>query len=253
MKYIAKSLLIAGAMIGVSSATAMGLGDFDCMTPYLGAEYEWSTTSGRNSNPSIRGLSHGHLHGKSRSGANFFLGGRWCNFATEIGYDFTSSTKRHTLVNARNAAILNDFVDSNLVAGDRLHGKTRLSGWHIDFNGYLPVCECWELVGSVGFGWTKAHVSSHSVYAGSRVAAITSNRFSHHAHSSYKGNVRLGAGAQYMMTECVGLRMMARWKNTEKVTVNTRHRGNNSLACRSATLRPFKDTISLSAGLFVKF
>lgn len=247
MKNIAKGLLVAGAIVGASTAVA-GLED---VSPYLGGEYEWSTTSGRHTNPSVRGLSHRHLHTKSHSGANFYVGGRMCNFAAEVGYAFTNTKKRHHLVNTRNVSTLNTFFDANLLPGDKIHGKTRLSGWHLDFNGYVPVCDCWELIGSVGYGWKRPNVDSHTVYAAPRATPLA--RRSNHAHASYKGMVRLGLGAQYMVTECVGFRAMARWINTEKLSVNLRHRHDNTVLARSVALRPYKDTISLSAGLFVNF
>lgn len=251
MKYIANSLLIAGAIMGAGSASAMGLGDFgfDNVSPYIGGEYEWSSMKGANTNPSIRGLSYRNLVSNSYSGGNIFLGGRWCNFATEIGYDFTGTKKKHLGANSHNIAGLNANFDHALVLGDRFESKVRLSGWHVDFNGYMPLCDCWELIGSVGYGWMKAKTSITSVYTGRNIGSLT--RRGLHAHSSYKGMFRLGVGAQYMVTECVGLRGMLRWKNTEKLHVSVRN--NDPLASRSVSMKPFKDTISLSAGVFVKF
>ena len=234
MKNIVKGLLVAGAVVGASTAVA-GLEE---VSPYVGGEYEWSSMRGGNTNLSIKGSSLKNVLPKSYSGANFFIGGRWCDFGVEAGYEFTG-TKKKTLKENLPATVLPSLNFDSF--------KVSLNGWHIDFNGYLPLCDCWELIGSVGYGWMKPKVET-------TIGLMNNNNvslgvISQKMHSKYKGMFRLGVGTQYMVTECVGLRGMLRWKNTEKLSVALNH-GTNAL---KVNLKPFKDTLSLAAGVFVKF
>lgn len=266
MKEIAKGLLVAGAIIGVSSATAMG---FEDVCPYVGAEYEWSHMKGTGANR-VNAFqtagSLGRFYPKSYSGANFFVGGRWCDFGAEIGYTFTgkkSRTAHFGQADVNNTEILdafeqvNDFSPTNfgnLALNDALKTTVKLNGWHVDFNGYLPICDCWELIGSVGYEWIKPKIRIVGTHASANVVAGQPSAAALNMHSSYKGLFRLGVGTQYMVTECIGLRAMVRWKNTEKLCADiVSQKLNPSAALVHVRFKPFKDTISLAAGAFVKF
>lgn len=232
MKYIAKSLVVASALIGASTASATGCFDFGCMSPYFGAEYEWTRSNTHHRNDFRRGGL-----AKTYNGGNIFLGARWCDFALEGGYDFTGKKSRRFA----NIPFISRTTGLPSTLTARVHN--RFEGWHLDANGYMPVCDCLELIGSLGFGWTRAKFGSEFVIvdANGARARHTSN------HSGYKGVFRIGAGAQYMVTECVGLRTMVRYK-----TGNHNHTHNARNFALRATNRA-KDAVSLSAGAFVKF
>lgn len=262
MKDIAKSLLVAGAVIGASNVTAM---DFTEINPYLGAEYEWSRMKGAGANrldmmDRVESLSR--FYPKSYSGANFFVGSRWCDFGAEIGYMFTgkkSKTQhRGTQRIQDNAFEQFDNFSSDafgfLGTGDALKTTVKLNGFHLDFAGYMPVCDCWELIGTLGYGWEKAKVTIRGTHLGANVTAGLPVAESLRIHSKYKGMFRLGVGTQYMITDCVGVRGMIRWKNTEKLCVKIRNANPNAaIPFDDIAFKPFKDTISLAVGAFVKF
>lgn len=264
MKNIAKGLLVAGAIIGASSSAALGLED---ICPYIGAEYEWSHMKGAGANRLDmfdRVESLHRFYPKSYSGANIFVGGRWCDVGAEIGYTFTGKKSRtqhrgNTLLAVQDNAFnqFNNFSSNafgTLGTGDALKTTVKLNGWHIDLMGYMPICNCWELIGSVGFGWMKPKVHIVGRHLGANVITGFSARESLNIHTKYKGMFRLGLGTQYMATECIGIRAFVRWKNTEKLSVKiTNATPNQPVAFQHVSFKPFKDTLSLAVGAFVKF
>lgn len=267
MSKIAKSLLVAGAMIGASTANAMV--NFEEISPYAGADYEWSHMKGAGSSQisSLERIeSFSRYYPKSYSGANIYLGGRWCDWGIEVGYDVTGrKNKRQRVVDSgseENAASAFRFFATpafgSLETGDTFSVRVKQTGWHVDFNGYLPLCDCWELIGTVGLGWVKPKLSITGTHLAANVNTLTESL---NVSTKYRGMFRLGAGAQYMVTECIGFRGLIRWKNTDKLRVNlrnavpvsTRPAGSNTARFTHLSFRPFKDTFSVAIGAFVKF
>lgn len=261
MKNTAKGLLVASTLIGASHVTAMGLED---ICPYVGAEYEWSRmrTDANHLSLFARPASLNPFYPKSFSGANVFVGGRWCDIGAEIGYTFTG-TKSKTQHRGAPQVLATAFTQfttfssqafGSFAPGDTLKTKIKLNGWHIDLNGYVPLCGCWELIGSVGYEWMKPKVNMIGTHRGSNVAAGVPVREALHIHTKYKGMFRLGLGTQYMVTECVGIRAFVRWRNTEKLSVKiTNAKTNVEPSIQHVSFRPFKDTLSLAVGTFVRF
>jgi len=100
--------------------------------------------------------------------------------------------------------------------------KVRRSGGYLDLVGYLPVMESVDLTASIGYGWIKTKIEPSSVF-----------------HAKNKGVFRLGVGANYMVTDMIGLRGKVSWENTGALRVNS--------------TKAFKDTIALAIGAFAKF
>ncbi len=243
MKYIAKSLVVASALIGASTASAMGCFDFGCTSPYFGAEYEWTRSNTHHRHNDFF-ENRNHSLAKSYNGGNIFLGARWCDFALEAGYDFTGR-KTHSARGLNNTTTVTTAAGT-FTGTPFVRVKNRFDGWHLDLNGYMPVCDCLELIGSLGYGWTRAKFNvNYALVDTAGTVLVRANDVSH--HSNYKGVFRLGVGAQYMVTECVGLRTMVRWKN---INHNNRARS-NSFAFNGTTRA--RDAVSVSAGAFVKF
>jgi opacity protein-like surface antigen len=243
MKYIAKSLVVASALIGASSASAMGCFDFGCVSPYVGAEYEWTRSNTHHRHSDSDGVFSRHSLAKSYNGGNIFLGGRWCDFGLELGYDFTGRKSR-TFRGAPGARLVPGTTAT--FGTDFAKVKNRFDGWHVDLNGYMPVCDCLELIGSLGYGWVRPRFSvDYAIVDTAGTRLFTADDISN--HNRYRGVFRLGAGAQYMVTECVGIRGMVRWKN-----INHRNRANSTSLAFVGSTRA-KDAVSLSAGAFMKF
>ena len=228
---IAKSLLVAGAIMGVNSANAMM--NFEEVSPYFGADYEWSHMKGAgasqlNMHEHVQSLNR--FYPKSYSGANIYLGGRWCDWGIEVGYDVTGrKTRRQRVPVSRISGPADQFevfgapTFGALVPGDTLSVRVKQTGWHLDFNGYLPLCDCWELIGTVGLGWVKPKLSITGTHLPANVITPGVLNDSLRLSTKYRGMFRLGAGVQYMVTECIGFRGLIRWKNTDKLRVNLRN------------------------------
>jgi opacity protein-like surface antigen len=262
MKEIVKGLVVAGAIMGTGAASAFC---FDDMCWYGGADYVWTSTSGRHGHHS-NGFHHGRGFGKSYNGGDLYIGGRWCDLGVELGYDFTQrkrSTHRHTLTSTQLATLVGtDAATAYFAAGGtgdtRFRTKTRFNGWHLDLNGYMNICECLEGIGSIGVGFVKPH-ASHAIAINGGNGSATLPGFTRrgnfliergHARGSYKAVFRLGAGAQYAVTECVFVRGMVRWQNLNNLRVRVR-RGVNTFATHHH-VKP-RDAWSLSLGAGVKF
>jgi hypothetical protein len=138
--------------------------------------------------------------------------------------------------------------------------SNKLTIWHVDLNGYAPLDQYWELIGSVGIGWVKPKVhvsiptqrssaaSTSGFFAGDAVALST-------LHGKHKAIFRLGIGAQYTTESCVGIRGLFRWETTSSARVDgnfaSRHPASNINF--GNVKKMFRDTYSLALGIFFKF
>lgn len=254
MKQIAKSLVLVGAMVSAGAASAF----IDEVCPYVGAEYQQLWLKGRH-------FWHNRV-AKSYPGASIFLGAKFSPcWGAEIGYSFTGRKRRTTGFDRTNfgTGLLfpATFFDPNL----RVRTSTRFNSFYFDLNGYVPLDDCWELIGSVGISAMKPKVSAH--FERSTFTTVTNpffanngNGFGSH-HGKSKAVWRLGVGAQYGFTECVFIRGMIRWQGTSALRVNRRDDGFfNRTAFNTNTFfngghrnKPFRDAVSASLGLFLKF
>ena len=144
MKHIAKSLVVAGAVMAASSVSADVIAD---LNPYIGAEYyqAWMKPKG----------DYNKVLPKDFPGATIYVGTKFHeNFGIELGYDWSARKKKdYTVVSG-----------SGFFGGPRTtfsgSTKVRRTGGHIDLVGFLPVAECFDLLGSIGFGWVQAKINT---------------------------------------------------------------------------------------------
>lgn len=193
MKNIAKSLVIAGALASTGVASAA----MDELNPYVGVDYKhtWIKAHNKKNQP---------LFKKNYPGANVYVGTKLHeNVGLEVGYDFTKKQKK------------TDQASTN---------KVHFKGFGLDLNAYLPVDNCFEVIGTAGLSHKKAKVES--------TTAVKSNKS--------KLIARFGAGAQYMVADNVGLRGLVRWENTARFKSTTKE-------------KLFKDAVALNLGVFYKF
>lgn len=264
MKQIAKSLVLVGAMVSAGGAAASFLDD---ICPYAGIGYKQNWTKGK-------GFWHNKV-AKSFPGGEVFIGAKFTeNFGAELGYDWTASKKKTGAFGRGRFNNNNVFGFTNFNSNDlRVRTKTRFQAFYLDLMGYLPLDNCWELIGAVGISSMKAkvharvHQNNRGLVTGFNTFAFNRNDWRHIESSNGKTKAvwRLGAGAQYLFTECVGLRLMGRWEGTEALRRGGRHHHNRNFNNTTAfgnfngrnfgyvSKKPFKDTFSLALSLFVKF
>jgi opacity protein-like surface antigen len=214
MKYVMKKVLIAGAMVAASSTISA----CDDMSFTVGADYQQTFMKSKSAvRLAGRDRDFSAVNPKSFPGANFYVGAKFHeNLGVELGYNFMSK-KRDTTT-----------------AGVKVSQKLKSSGGYVDANGYFPVADGLDVIGSVGFGFIKIKLFG-DVFSTSSTSANTKN------------NVlpRVGIGAQYMVCDTFGVRAMARWQGTAAVYYKDAVNGNK--------VKPFKSATSLAFGVFAKF
>jgi hypothetical protein len=241
MKKLLKYLMLAA----VVSVPAISHADFlDTFCPYGGAEGKWQSIAGRSDWSNALTKSHG--------GGSIFLGTRFCDFlGLEVGYsELFNRTRKHTysgtegFFNARAAEAQTDIT-------------TRFSSGYLDLNGYYPCFDgCFDFIGSLG-------ISAMNPRMMVRVPAIGPNGTGFFQHDVAplesitgitKTVFRVGAGAQYMFCDCVGLRGMVRFENTSALRARVPDRSQFDASFNTDALRrPFRDSISLALGIFAAF
>lgn len=209
-KIFASGLLIFAALPVTASSI------LDDLFPYAGIDYERTYMKG---NHTFRK----HLP-VSYQGGNFYVGTRLFDVAAEFGYDFTAKHHKHSKL---------------------YKTRVRTDSWHVDLNGYLPLFLGIDLLGTIGMASTKASIGIRVREAQKdllEVSAIQANR---------KHILRVGAGLEYIFEECdcIGVRGIIRWKNTEKF----RLRGNTVNQENGFTNKPCEDAVVVTIGVFTYF
>ncbi len=232
MKYVLKSLVVAGALIGSSTSNAFHCVHFHCLPTYVGAEYQWITTGHRKSDVT------GTTFGKSFCGTHLYVGQRWKNVSVETGYEFTRKKVRHTNFTIHHPEL--NHVTASVKA------RNRLAGMYMDVNGYIPIpaLDGFELIGSIGVARIKHQLLADITLnvEGNPVFKEDLSRL-----TKYRGVFRLGAGAQYALNDYVNIRGMVRWK-----AINLGSKIRSEVLGVQETVR-HRDVVCLSAGLFFKF
>lgn len=236
MKYIAKTLIIATALSAANGANAYLIDGF---CPVIGVDYYQAWMNAKHNYSRI--LPH-----NSYPGASIYVGAKFQEcFGVEVGWDWSKRKSRDfTLTNG------SSFF-GNTVSGTTT-GKARVSrrGGHIDLVGYLPVFDCFDFFGSVGWGWveSKIHVSGIAVNGVQRTSTQQSSALAS-LHGKGRSVLRLGIGANYMFTECLGVRAKFGWETTGSQRVH----GNMAARSLGYSSKPFRDSGTLAVGAFVKF
>ncbi|HXH54600.1 MAG TPA: outer membrane beta-barrel protein [Gammaproteobacteria bacterium] len=231
MRHIAKSLVMVGALLAANSATA------EEMFPYLGVDYTQTFMRARSD--------WNLIFPKSYPGASAYVGTRFHeNFGVELGYDWSTRRTKDYLLPAGSS-----FFDGRVTSPNGLRGSTKIrrTGGYLDLLGTLPVAECVELLGSLGFGWVQSKIVTSF---NAETAGATSTRSAISSVSGKgRGVFRLGFGGIFMVTESVGVRAKINWASTSTL----RLKGNDAFNNLGYDAKGFKGSTALLAGIFVRF
>lgn len=212
MKKIAKSLVIASSVMATGAAFA----DVD-FCPYAGVDYYQVWMKGNKGPDALRNV----FPKASYPGASAYVGARFIEcLGVELGADWSARRKR-----------------DSVFATQALNVKVKRTGGHLDLVGFMPVADCFELLGSLGLGVAKAKTTATLAGVGQSISSKT------------KGFLRLGIGASYMITDMIGLRAKLGFENTRRLTVTTAAGTLGS----NGTFKPFANSTTLSLGAFIKF
>lgn len=246
VKYlIAVPALISSLMIPTISYSECYENDFlDTFCPYAGLEAKWQNIIGRADWAKIFHSSH--------LGGSFFFGSRFCQFlGVEIGYtDLFERTRKHLFSPHEN------FFRNGDTNGAEIRASNRFSSGYVDLNGYYPCFDgCFDFIGTIGVSAMQPRVYVRVPNLGSEEDA---GFFADDAvrleqiRGQTKTIFRLGAGAQYMFCDCVGLRGIVRYENTSALRLSVPARFDAPFNT-DALRRPFRDSVSIALGVFAAF
>lgn len=230
MKHLAKSLVVAGAVLAAGSASAGMMGD---ISPYIGIDYQQSWMKGNDD--------YRKLFPDNYKGASLYVGTKFHEyFGLELGYDWSAREKENL-----NLAATDTLFGSQLGAAMTGEVKVRRTGGHLDLVGFLPVADNFELTASLGYGWVQPKIEA----VVNNPAANVNNSALASLSGKGKSVFRVGVGGSYMLTDMVGLRARLGWESTSSLRV----KGNSDFQNLNITTKAFKGTTSLRVGAFVKF
>lgn len=235
MKHLVKSLVVVGAMTAAGTAFA----DFGDINPYVGADVQQA----------FMGTKRPFNNKISFPGVNLYVGTKFHeNFGVELGYNLSKTqTKKFVTTGAHG------FGNTQLVSGSQITGsiKQKRSGAFFDLVGFLPTGDCFELLASAGLGWVKTGISGKDI-ASTGVAGTNANIVSALSNLSAKTKMvfRLGLGGSYMVTDMVGLRVKVGYEGTSRLRLQDK---SNALSTLGISTKKFTDSVTATAGLFVKF
>jgi hypothetical protein len=218
--------------------------DPETFYPYLGLDFKWQRTEGKND--------WNKVIAKNYPGASIYAGERFCkNWGIEFGYGETlQKTKTHSFTNGET------FFDSRNASGAIVSTKVKFRSGYFDLNGYYPITPCFDLIASVGGGLVRPKIRVNIPVSGP--ANRTTGFFPqdvnalHSIKGKTRGFARLGAGLQYLISDCIGLRGMVRWETTSFARAHGRFDFQQGSINTGELRRPFKDTVSATVGIFCK-
>jgi len=216
---------------------------FICYDTYFGVNYKYNWTKPKGD--------WNRIFPKTHPGFDVYAGWRFLpNFGIELGYDWTSDKPKSTSIPAGTT-----FLGvTNPGPGVILTGKVRFKTGHADLNYFLPFkvyldCTCENFI-------TPEVIFSFGIAATKTKLDITANEETPFSDlftgvdTKSKAIFRAGLGIQTLVIENVGLRALARYETTSTIRV----RNDAPLANLNRGERKiFKDTISLSAGIYFTF
>lgn len=221
---VVKTLLGIGVFACANTAMAVNL--LDDMTPFVGIDYQQRWMNGN--------ADWNRIFPSSYSGGSVYVGGRWDCFAVELGYDF-SGARRRTITFGSGQP----FFNSNF-SGATVQSNLQLNGGHIDLIGFVPVVNCLEMMGVVGIGYIYPRLQVN-IIGGPFSGVTVSGRGATVARLKFGGN--------YMVTPCVGVRLLVGWESTEYLRI----RSGPIFAGTGASVRGWRSSVTANAGVFVKF
>jgi len=201
----------------------------DVILSLVGADFEFTRLRGKNN--------WGKVLQSNYPGANFYLGGRFFEyFGLIVGYDVTTRRAGSHTFQAGET-----FFGVAAAPGSTLTERVRAESWYLDLMGYIPFCNSFDLIGTIGYGamWAKVSQTITGPFA---VPALTRS-------TRYAGGLRAGVGLQFMMTKVLGIRGMVNWKQTSEIRLVPK--GGSFFS--SSMAKPFRDAYSFRLGLFLAF
>ena len=230
MSKLSKSLVVIGGVVVATAASAYpwDIFNFDESRPYLGAEYKYQHLKGKNDWNEVlpKDFSAGTIFGGLRFSEKFGL---------ELGYTHSDMEKRNEFLTGVRFGQAASNVSS--VA------KVKFDSINLDANGYVPLNDALNLVGTLGVGFMKGK------FDGSDTTQTAGTLIDEALLNTTDGNrrivPRIGFGAEWMFHDMFGARARVLWEGTSAL------RFKEHVATTSN--KPFKDSCAFTFGLFAQF
>lgn len=228
-------LIITCLTVGLMLPAAAKADFINDLEPFIGAEFYQVYMRGERN--------YSKIFPHASPGATIYLGTKLHRcLGIEIGYDWSSRVKRRWGLPG-GTLFFNSAVRAGGISGTT---KIRRSGGHFDFLGYLPITDCFELFGSIGYGWVQARIHTIlNVPAGNNTMASVISTLTDRGRSV----ARVGLGASIMLNDYVGLRAKIGWETTSRLRI----KGNQNFTPLGFSTKGWKDSVTGSIGTFVKF
>lgn len=225
--------LIAIIIIHISSSASADC--IFCFNPFIGADHYRIWMKGKGD--------YNEIFPKAYLGATLYVGAKvHPNYGFELGYDWSARKAKDWFL-LQGQPFFGSQISSTFWGTVKIHR----TGGHLDFVGYLPLPECFELFGTIGYGWVQPKISVLNMTLNPGVIPNTS------ALSTLRGRgksvLRLGAGINFMFMDFVGLRLKAGWESTASLRVH----GNTAFTRLGYDTKGFKSSATAAAGLFARF
>lgn len=202
MSFMKNAALLAVIVPGAAYAQEMTIGG-ESVRPYVGLEYNYIVTDVNS-----------QAYDLDTNGFNDYAGEPYedsyhalvPNIGVRIGEYFGAE-----LGYLRSTEESKGLSGADFLAGTSGKTETRLTGWNLDLNGYIPVTEQLEAIGSVGVGRYEADYD----YSGNIIAGGLNFGGVNLSDTDKDTALRVGAGLQYNVSENVSLRGMVRYIDLE--------------------------------------
>lgn len=227
-----KKIIAVSALTAVSSANADFITE---LNPFIGVDYYHVLMKGERN--------YGQIFPKNFPGATIYVGTKLHNcLGIEIGYDWSNQKSRKWALPS-DSIFFSSVVRTHGISGTT---KIRRTGGHLDILGYLPVADCFEIFGSLGYGWVQARI--HTTLNVPATSGVTSSAISSLTDKG-RGVLRVGLGGNYFLNDYVGVRIKLGWETTSRLRVQ----GNTNFSALGFSTKVWKDSITGAIGTFVKF
>jgi hypothetical protein len=198
------SLLATPVILAAMATPAIAGWDFD-LHPYIGADaqlrhMEFKKNYGSN------------LFKQNYAQGNVYAGLKFNSYlAVELGFE--STVKKHaTRTLGPTDLFLGTISDATVITNTNF----QLYGPHADLVGFIPFCQEYDLAAILSVGAARLRASATSTvttFEGFPVE-LFEDKF-----RRTKYVLRLGAGLQQMLCDCLGVRAMVNWENTNKMSL----------------------------------
>lgn len=211
--------------------------------PAFSAEWSWNPYIGVDG-----GLRHlefpqdlgGNIFDDNYPQGNLFAGFKFNDyFGVEAGFEYTKREKRTVTLVAGQFEAGGDALQPGQFQVNR--GTGRVQAWHVNLVGTLPLSDCYpiSLFGMVGLASVKAKFSSQPLADDAFPGGFPAG-FGMRTFEKTKSVLRLAGGLQYMVLDCVGIRGMVSWENTNRLkNIYSKESAISQISLKNSTMYSF--------------